>query len=259
MSKNIKIGTVTANYKNGQYIEDCLKGLLNQTLKPNIICIIDDGSPQDDVDKIYQAFDTLKIKMDAIRHNTDQWHLGSFNGVQIALHVAKQNGGPAKARNIGLKFLKDKTDVIFVADADDVYYPTKIEKSIKVMKKYEHVGLVYSDYDIYTESTGDLQREFKEPFNLQKLFQECIVSNNSCFLTKAIDKIGYYDETLFGPEDYDMWLRLADFYSVYHIPEALYKYRISGNNITITTPKQKFAEHVQRVHEKAFERYNGKN
>lgn len=265
MSQSIKIGTITANYNNAKYLKECLQSILNQTLKPNIICIIDDGSKHEDITLIYQIFEELNIQLTAKQPKMDNshiygWHFGRArnHGIQIAFYIAKENKGPARARNIGLEYLKDKVDVVFIADADDVYYSDKIKKSIDIMKKYQYVGLVYSDYDIYNESTGETQREYKEPFNLQKLFQECIVSNNSCFLTKAIEKVGYYDESLFGPEDYDMWLRLADYYAVYHIPEALYKYRISGNNITITTPKAKFAEHVARVHQKALERYNGK-
>lgn len=255
MLQNIKIGTITANYNNGKYLKECLQSILNQTLKPNIICIVDDGSKQEDINIIKNIFEELKFKF--IGQN-DRWLHFVINGISVAFYDAGVNKGPARARNIALEYLKDRVDVVFVADADDVYYPDKIKKSIDIMKKYEYVGLVYSDYDIYNESTQELQREYKESFNLQKLFQECIVSNNSCFLTKAIDKVGYYDESLFGPEDYDMWLRLADYYAVYYIPEALYKYRISGNNITITTPKHQFAEHVARVHEKALERYNGK-
>jgi hypothetical protein len=149
-------------------------------------------------------------------------------------------------------------DAVCVVDSDDALYPTKIEKSINVIKKYPHVGLVYSDYDILTQRTGEIVREFKEPFDYRRILQECIVSNNSVMTIKVFDKVGLYDESLRGPEDYDLWMRISDVYAVYHIAEALYKYRVSGSNLTVSTPKHKFAEHVQRVYQKAQERLNAK-
>lgn len=260
MPNYIKTGTITANYKNGKYIKECLRGLIHQTKKPDVICIVDDGSPQDDVELVWQSLGEVGCKINRIKSKKDDvdtygWYFGTINTIKVALYLAKDNKGPARARNIAASYLMDRVDVMFVADADDAYYPDKIQKSINIMQKYEHVGLVYSDYDIYTENTQTLKREYKEPFNMQRLTQECIVSNNSAILSKAYKLVGPYDETLYGPEDYDMWLRIADHYALYHIPEALYKYRITGNNITISTPKQQFAQHVQRVYEKARERY----
>lgn len=260
MQNYIKTGTITANYKNGKYIKECLKGLIHQTKRPDIICIVDDGSPYSDWELIYQSLDDIGCRMQTTQPKMDGshiygWHFGSINTTKVAFFAAKDNKGPARARNIAASYLVDRVDVMFVADSDDVYYPDKIQKSIDVMKKYEHVGLVYSDYDTYTEKDNTLKREYKEPFNMQRLTQECIVSNNSAILSKAFKIAGPYDESLYGPEDYDMWLRIADHYAVYHIPEALYKYRITGNNLTIATPKQQFAQHVQRVYEKARERY----
>jgi glycosyltransferase involved in cell wall biosynthesis len=182
---------------------------------------------------------------------------GTIDGIQFVLFTEFKNKGPAAARNIGLEHLKNAgIQAICVTDSDDVLYPTKLEKSLKVMLKYPQVGLVYSDYDTFDMRSGETKREYKEPFSYSRLFNECIVSNNSMFATNIIETVGKYDESLFGPEDYDLWLRIAENSAVYHIPEALYKYRLSGNNITLTTPSSRFAQHVNRVHQKAMERQN---
>jgi glycosyltransferase involved in cell wall biosynthesis len=248
------IGTITACYNAAPYIVDCIDALVKQTIKPNYIVIIDDKSTDNSVeiicDKLYQL-----TKTNIIEGQQRTWN---YNGTQIVLFLLDKNSGPAAARNIGVKYLIDKTHFCFIADADDVYYPKKIEKSMNIFLKFPHVALVYSDYDTHNMNDNTTEREYKEIFSFKRLLDECIVSNNSGIATSIFQAIGLYDEKLRGPEDYDIWLRIADIAAVYHIPEALYKYRITGNNITITTPSDKFARQVQIVKEKAKQRINAR-
>jgi glycosyltransferase involved in cell wall biosynthesis len=181
-------------------------------------------------------------------------HQFTWQNIDFLLIQLPKNSGPSNARNIAMQALDGKVDVIAIADADDIYYPEKINKSVEIMKKYPEVALVYTDYDIEDVKAGTKKREYKEPFSYKRLFQECIVSNNSIFALSAAKQVGGYDITLRYGEDYDLWLRIADIGSLYHIPEALYNYRLTGNNVTVVTPPEQFAQHVNRVHEKALER-----
>jgi glycosyltransferase involved in cell wall biosynthesis len=252
----LKVATITANYNNGKYFGECLDGILSQTYPVKYAVVVDDGSTDDSVKLIKQE---MQDRGGKLVYANDGWCFANINGTLVILLPQETNRGPAAARNVAVRHaIASGVDVLCVADSDDILYPTKIEKSIKVMLKYPAVALVYSDYDVYNESTGEIKREFKEPFSYNRLFEECIVSNNSIIASSIFKHIDLYDESLFGPEDYDMWLRIAETAAVYHIPEALYKYRISGNNITITTPSERFAEHVRRVKIKAIERRNGK-
>ncbi len=248
----LKVGIVTANYNNGKYFAEYLNGILGQTRKPNYIAIVDDASTDNSVDIITECLGSV-LKPQMVDGVITSY---AKDGMTAFLFKEKENRGPAGARNIALRCLVDKTDVVCVADSDDVLYPDKLKKSIEVILKFPHIGLVYTDYDTLNEKTGLTAREFKEPFSYKRLAQECIVSNNSMYATSIVKHLGLYDESLRGPEDYDLWLRIAEVASVYHIPEALYKYRLSGNNITITTPSEKFAEQVRKVHLKAEARRN---
>lgn len=251
---NIKVGTVTAMYNVAPYVGECIDSLLQQSRKPNIITLIDDCSTDGSFEVVVDKLSKLSDFNEPVSLGPCFGYKWKIQGVDIVLFKKAENSGPAATRNIGLRYLLDKTSVIFIADSDDIYYKDKIKKSLEIFDKYRFVGLVYSDYDNFHVANNTLVREFKEPFSLARLSQECIVSNNSAFATSMISKIGLYDESLFGPEDYDLWLRLAENCAVYHIPEALYKYRITGNNITVTTPSERFAQHVYRVHEKARQR-----
>lgn len=260
-TNKLRVGSITANYNNAQYISECIDGLLGQTYQIDNIVIVDDASKDDSVNVVLKH---IESKGGVWENSSDfpNVSIGYFKNnpsQTIWLFRQEKNLGPANTRNVGLKFLLDNTDVICVADSDDVLYPTKIEKSVSIMRKYPELALVYSDYDVYHQKSGELKREFKEPFSYNRLFEECIVSNNSMYASSIIKIVGGYDPDLFGPEDYDLWLRIAEVAAVYHIPEALYKYRLTGNNITQTTPTAKFAEHVRKVHEKAIKRNYEKN
>lgn len=251
-----KIAVITANYNNGRYFDSYIKGLMTQYVKPDAVFFADDKSTDDSREVVLARLKSLGEP----RVENGRTVVWLPNGIRFHLIECDTNGGPAKARNAAITAAKN-TDAYYaycVYDSDDVYYPAKIRNSIDVMAKYRHVGLVYSDYDTYNELLDTTTREYKEIYSYDRLAQECIVSNNSVVLASIIDKVGLYDESLFGPEDYDMWMRISDICAIYHIPEALYMYRISGSNLTITTPSNRFAQHVARAHQKAAERRNAK-
>jgi len=249
-----KIAVITASYNNGRYFDSYIKGLMTQYVKPDDVFFVDDKSTDDSRELVAARLKAFGDEAIVNGHKV----VALPNGIKFHTLCHEANGGPAKARNTALQaaIRTDKYYAYCVYDSDDVYYPAKIRNSVDILSKYRHVALVYSDYDTYNELLDTTTREYKEIYSFDRLFQECIVSNNSVILASAINKVGLYDESLFGPEDYDMWMRISDIGAIYHIPEALYMYRISGTNLTITTPSNRFAQHVARVHQKAAERLN---
>lgn len=246
------IGVITANYNNGYLINDYLQGLTGQSLKPDIVCYVDDKSTGDDLKIVNHLLTSRGYKGVDKRYGRQYDVLG----MEFRLVSSEKNGGPAVARNIALSHMMDKCKYLCVYDSDDVYYPNKILKSVEMLKKYPHCYLVYSDYDVFNVKTSQFTREYKEPYSMRRLYSECIISNNSVYTSDIIRKVGTYDESIRGPEDYDLWLRISEVGFSYHIPESLYIYRITGNNITITTPSEKFAQEVNKVHRKKEARLN---
>lgn len=246
----MRTAALTANYNCSKYITDAIWSVAFQTQPVNMHMIIDDGSIDNSWTTICNYFD---IDPSRSQH---EFSAGVNSGTTYLLLQLSKNVGVSTARNIGLQYLSDKSDAIFIADADDVYYETKVEKSIKVLEKFPQVSLVYSDYDVEDLRTGKIVREFKEPFSFKRLSQECIVSNNSCIRTKILEHTGGYDVSMKAGEDYDLWLRIAEKAGVYHIPESLYRYRLTGQNATLVIPPSDFASDVSKVYKKAAERMN---
>lgn len=247
MSTNrIKIGVITANFNGKEFFDDYIKGIESQTYKPDYVLLVDDASTDESFENWLNFFN--------IENQGKSLYKTFKFGIEFVITKNEKNIGPAFSRNVALHYLMDKVDILLVADSDDILYPNKVQRSIDIFKKYPDVGLVYSDYDHFDQKTGKVVREYKEIFSFNRLFQECIVSNNSAYRSSIIKQVGLYDENLKGPEDYDLWLRICEKSMAYHIPESLYKYRISGNNLTVRTNPMKFAEQVNIVHQKALER-----
>lgn len=49
-----------------------------------------------------------------------------------------------------------------------------------------------------------------------------------------METIGPYDESLFGAEDYDYWLRVAGMFKLRALRRELYVYRVHGESLTTT-------------------------
>lgn len=269
MLQNLSIGTLTANYNGGKYFEECFAGILNQTRLPEWIIVIDDGSDYSDIDLIHGIIEKYggkwsrlsEVKMDG----SHLWYPRYFrltglseHHIRIVILPQKENKGVSAARNVGINFaLNNKINYLCIADIDDIFYPDKLKKSLEVIENYPQTGVIYSDYDTTDLRDGRTTREFKPIFSYDRLTQECIVSNNSLIRTELFKHIGGYDESLRGGEDYDLWLRIAEIAPIYHIPESLYNYRLTGGNATLNIPPEQFAKDVRRVHEKMMERQNG--
>jgi glycosyltransferase involved in cell wall biosynthesis len=225
---------IIANHNYSKYVGQAIKSALNQ-LHPVKVCIIDDGSTDDSVDVIGKA---LKIET------------GNDINVRSGHTFIKQSPcvGAAEARNIAMRHVWDKADYFLILDADDEAYPEKVQTMLPAFKN-PGVGVVYADYDIHNTQTGTIVPEFKKPFSLSLLQQECIVHSQALISKQALEKVledgKVYDPSLHGPradengnpqhsgsvsEDYDLWLRIASHFMIWHIPECLSLVRVTGDN-----------------------------
>ena len=96
MINKSKLSILIANYNHGRYIENLIKSIKQQTLQPEKIIIIDDGSK------------------DNSHHILSKY----INDDQFLIILNKNNIGVIERMNQGLKFLK--TEYFMVYGADDL-------------------------------------------------------------------------------------------------------------------------------------------
>ena len=67
---------------------------------------------------------------------------------------------------------------------------------------------------------------------------ECIIHSGCLFTREAllatVEQTGFYDQRIKGPEDYDLWLRIAEKFMILHYPLNLTCVRATGVNISNT-------------------------
>lgn len=225
---------IIANHNYSEYVGKAIKSALSQ-LHPVKVCIIDDGSVDNSVEVIGTS-----LKIDTSNEINER--NGHF--------FIKQSPcvGASEARNIAMKHVWDKADYFLILDADDEAYPNKVQRMLEAFKN-PGVAVVYADYHIENTVTGVTVPEFKKPFSAPLLERECIVHSQSLISKKALEEVlengRVYDPELHKPradaegnaqhsgsvsEDYDLWLRMAERFMIWHIPEFLSLVRVTGEN-----------------------------
>ena len=115
LKKSPKVTVLIINYNNSNYIDRCVKSVLNQTYQNIEIIFVDDLSTDDSINKI-KKFKSVKVFKTKTKTN-----YGSLNQIN--------------ACKIGL--LKSKGDYIFFLDSDDFFLKNKVKT---VMEYYQHNG-----------------------------------------------------------------------------------------------------------------------
>lgn len=245
-----RISIIIPVFNHEEYIHHAIDSALEQTYMPSTIVVVDDGSSDN----------SWKIVCDLVGEDPErEQFLGILPVTQrgiILVGIRQKNAGPAKARNAGIQSVFGITEIFAFLDADDFYHPTKIEKSVKIIESMPQPGLVYTDYLCLNTKTGENIREFKEDFNIRKMAVNNIVSTNSIVTKNALAKVGGFNEELRVMEDFDLWLRISENFAVYHLPEPLFTYRVTGQGSSQTIDSQVWANCRKIVYENMKTRRN---
>jgi cellulose synthase/poly-beta-1,6-N-acetylglucosamine synthase-like glycosyltransferase len=180
------ISVIIPVYNGEKVIGSCLESLLKQTLKPDEIIVVDDGS----IDK---TKDIVK----------------KFRKVKL---IEQKHKGPAAARNLGAR--NAKGDILLFIDADCKADKKWVEEMVKPFKKRDVVG-VQGRYK--TEQKGLIARfvqcEIEERYERMKKSEyiDFIGSYSAGYRKKIFMDFGGFDESFImaSGEDPDLSFKIA--------------------------------------------------
>ncbi len=180
-----------------------------------------------------------------------------FQDERIRYFPVERIGSPSGVRNVGLK--NTRGELIAFLDADDLYYPDSLEKLACPLLTHPEYTAVFGFAQYMDEAGNDLPNPialvpdgngaYRLPSFYRKTWKEIVAGNVNCLLAALMlrkstqERVGYFDETLCGPEDYHFYLRiyLDNFEGFHCLPDYIYRYRIHSASLT------KSPEHVDRV------------
>ena len=250
-----RVTVIIACYNDEEFIKKAIESATKQNYKgPLTICVINDGSTDG-------SWGLISPSGEGVIKDT-------FEGGDVLMSPDKKfividrvNGGPSAARNTGIRYTLEDTDIYAMLDADDEMYPNKVQECVNVMKKdMNSIGAVYGDYDTLHTETGKIIREFKEPYSRRRLIEECMVHSGSIVNKKALttveEETGFYDSTMRTCEDYDLWMRISEKYVIAHVAESLTLVRVTGVNSSFIVNEDVWKRNWSRVMEKLEQRAN---
>jgi glycosyltransferase involved in cell wall biosynthesis len=188
------VTVVITSYNQGPLIREAVESALSQTVRPERIIIVDDGSDEQ------TSVDVLSAILDDCRH-------GALDTGGVAVDFIDQvNAGPSAARNRGIAAAE--TPFVVVLDGDDRLMPTFIERTLPLLTVDD--SMVASS--AWLRTFGVLDSVIQPTGGDAGAF----VSHNCCPATcmirrSAWERCGGYDESMrSGFEDWDFFLSLLE-------------------------------------------------
>ncbi len=190
---NPQFSIIIPTYNRGDFIEKTIKSVLNQTFNNFELIVVDDGST-DNTEEIISS-----IKDDRLRY------------------YKKKNEERAVARNFGIKKAIGKH--ITFLDSDDLFYKNHLFEANSFIVK-NNIEVLFQAYEIISDKQQKQMLFQNQNINKLLITKGNIISCHGMFLKKEFAQQNLFNEdiNLTASEDYELWLRIASKYKIYHNP-----------------------------------------
>ncbi|MBW5447400.1 glycosyltransferase [Cohnella sp. CFH 77786] len=215
--------SVVVPFYNCPFIDQCLESILGQTYPHIEIVVVDDGSER--------HLKKLEPYLDRIRC------------------VRKPNGGTSSALNRGIRAAQG--EYIAWLSSDDIMLPRKIETQVAYMQHHDalicctNYHYINEDNDIVSEDRSAL---FPSAYQfIEGFLHFCPVNGSTVMMHRKLPPfIGWFDESLRGPQDYEYWIRVLLARVDFHfLNESLTLYRWHDGMGTLRMKERNEREFIQ--------------
>ena len=198
----MKISVIIPTYNRKKTLARAIQSVINQSLSPFEVLIIDDGS----------------------NDGTEEWVKENFQNIK---YIYQNNRGVSSARNIGIE--NANGDWVAFLDSDDEWLSNKLHEQVIAIESNPKIKFFHTN-EIWIRNGVRVNQMKKHKKYGGYIFEKCLdicrVSPSSVLIQKEVfDNIGVFDESLRVCEDYDLWLRITSKYPVVFLDVPLiYKY-----------------------------------
>ena len=178
----MNISVVIPVFNQGEYLEDCLDSIYNQTVQAHEIIVVNDGST------------------DNSREIAERYVFKEFPAIESPVRVINQvNKGLPSARNTGI--MNATGDYVFFLDADDMVAENIIERL--------QFSISQTNADIVAPSFREFGKSNREVILGVPTMEEMKIANRIgyfCAIKRSVlvEVGGYNPKMKYGYEDYDL-------------------------------------------------------
>ena len=182
------VSVITPTYNRAAYIGDAIESVLAQTYQDWELIIVNDGGT-DETEAVIKPY---RVGDPRIRY------------------ITQTNTGVSGARNRALREARGRYAAFL--DDDDRWLPEKLARQVAYLEQHPEIGMCYA-----RATPGFSPTSFPgllRPF--QSILPSTVVARR-----EALVAIGGFNETPKIQEDYDCWLRLAQYWPLGHLNQQL--------------------------------------
>ena len=210
-----RVSITIPSFNCARYLGRAIDSALAQTYADYEIIVVDDGSTDDTRGVLTRFGDKIR-------------------------YVYQPNGGLSSARNLALAHASG--EFIAYLDADDLWYPHRLQTQVAFLDTHPACGFVHSDVTIIDDDdrvihrayNAETRRDVPEGYCALNLLRRCHVQVPSVLERReCIERVGNFDGRLKTAQDYLHWIRIAlDGMAVGYIPEPLAMYRRTASSLS---------------------------
>jgi glycosyltransferase involved in cell wall biosynthesis len=190
---NPLVSIVTPSYNQAQFLEETLCSVIRQDYEA-IEYIVIDGASTDGSLEIIKKYEK-----------------------QLAHWISEPDNGQVDAINKGLQMAKG--DVVAWINSDDLYMAGAIREAIETLQQNPEVGMVYGD-GIMVDAEGNLLdcHTYRTYSVLDLLCFEVLLQPTVFIRREILERVGYLSEEYDLILDHDLWIKIAAYTPILHVP-----------------------------------------
>ncbi|HAX0631022.1 TPA: glycosyltransferase [Escherichia coli] len=203
------------------YLRACLDSVLAQSYPHWELCIADDRSPKEHVQRVLREYEAKDSRIKVV--------------------YRKHNGHISAASNSALEIAKG--DFVALLDHDDVLPEHAMLFMAQAICEQPHTQILYSDEDKINARGERFDPHFKSDWNPDLFFSQNYVSHLGVYRRSLLQQIGGFRLGVEGSQDQDLLLRCLPHVAaeqIVHIPRVLYHWRTIEGSTALASGEKSY-------------------
>lgn len=205
----VTVSVIVPTYRHARWIEQTLASVLAQSFDDLEIIVVNDGSPDDTAERLRPLREAGRIR-----------------------YFEQRNAGQAAARNRGLR--EARGEFVAFLDDDDLWPADKLAWQVQALRAHPECVLVWGAHaPLREEQPAGEDGGEPRPVQARRLFRlhNRIQSPGQALMrASALRAVGGFDDRLWGSDDWDLYLRLAEQGPFAFDPRVALRYRRHDGN-----------------------------